>query len=86
MAAAGLHAWLRPTGSPSTPSDEPPLDRWEAEAKARDDNEWTRAAAAADPSLPTDLVAELAVDPSPAVRLAVSMRPELSEEQRAAIN
>lgn len=81
-----LRARLWPAGSPSAPADEPPLDRREAEAQAGDDNERTRVAAAADPRLPADLVARLAVDQSPAVRLAVSMRPELSEEQRAAID
>jgi hypothetical protein len=77
---------LRPAGSPPAPADEPPMERQEAEVQAHDDNEWTRAVAAADPRLPADLVARLAVDPSPEVRLAVSMRPELSEEQRVAID
>ncbi|MEU5529253.1 hypothetical protein ABZ744_20165 [Micromonospora chersina] len=81
-----LRARLWPAGSPPAPADEPPLERREAEAQAGADNEWTRVVAAADPRLPADLVARLAVDPSPAVRLAVSMRPELSEEQRAAID
>jgi hypothetical protein len=81
-----LRARLWPPGSPPAPADELPLDRQEAEAQAGDDNEWTRVVAAADPRLSADLVARLAVDPSPAVRLAVSMRPELTEEQRAAID
>ncbi|WP_200216813.1 hypothetical protein [Micromonospora coerulea] len=70
-----LRARLWPAGSPPAPADEPPPDRREAEAQAGADNEWTRVTAAADPRLPADLVARLAVDPSPAVRLAVSMRP-----------
>jgi hypothetical protein len=80
-----LRTRLSPAGSPPVEADERPLDRHEAEARASDDNEWTRVTAAADPRLPVDLVARLAVDPSYAVRLAVSMRPELSEQQRAAI-
>ncbi|WP_327412198.1 hypothetical protein [Streptomyces sp. NBC_01233] len=44
------------------------------------------AAIAANPSLPPDLVARLAVDPDPRVRLQVSARPELSESERAAID
>lgn len=41
---------------------------------------------AANPSLPADLVDRLAVDPDDGVRLAVSLRPELTEAQRAAID
>ncbi|MDI6099943.1 hypothetical protein QLQ12_15185 [Actinoplanes sp. NEAU-A12] len=47
---------------------------------------WNRAQAAADPELPAEQVAALARDPSPQVRLAVSMRPELTERQRTAID
>ncbi|MFD3465460.1 hypothetical protein ACFWWM_03665 [Streptomyces sp. NPDC058682] len=43
-------------------------------------------AIAGNPSLPPDLVARLAVDPDPRVRLAVSARPELGEAERAAID
>ncbi|MFI1279591.1 hypothetical protein ACH4U5_02300 [Streptomyces sp. NPDC020858] len=49
------------------------------------EGEWL-AAIAGNPSLPSDLVARLAVDPDPRVRLQVSARPELSESQRAAID
>ncbi|WP_042175315.1 hypothetical protein [Streptomyces sp. NBRC 110035] len=41
---------------------------------------------AVNPSLPADLVDRLAVDPDDGVRLAVSLRPELTEARRAAID
>ncbi|WP_445270600.1 Mucin-2 [Streptomyces sp. DSM 41634] len=41
---------------------------------------------AANPSLPADLVDRLAGDPDDEVRLAVSLRPELTEARRAAID
>ncbi|WP_081238298.1 Mucin-2 [Streptomyces viridosporus] len=44
------------------------------------------AALAENPSLPTDLVEQLAVDPDEAVRLAISLRPELGETRRMTIN
>ncbi|MGW0909451.1 Mucin-2 [Streptomyces sp. NPDC002853] len=44
------------------------------------------AALAANPSLPTDLVERLAVDPDHAVRLAISLRPELEETRRMSID
>ncbi|MFI8910641.1 Mucin-2 [Streptomyces sp. NPDC053513] len=44
------------------------------------------AALAENPSLPADLVERLAVDPDEAVRLAVSLRPELDETRRMAID
>jgi hypothetical protein len=75
-----------PTAPDPTPADEPPLDPQEAELRVGSESEWTRREAAADPRLPADLVARLATDPAPSVRLAVSMRQELSEEQRAAID
>jgi cytochrome c5 len=62
------------------------MSRAEAEALAGDDNEWSRRVAAGAPVLPAHLVAALAADPSPLVRLAVSMRPELTEEERAAVD
>ncbi|MEU1484869.1 Mucin-2 [Streptomyces sp. NPDC005752] len=44
------------------------------------------AALAENPSLPADLVERLAVDPDETVRLAVSLRPELDEARRMAID
>ena len=64
----------------------PPLSRAEAEQLAGDPDKYRRAEAAADPRLPADLVEQLAVDSDHVVRLAVSMRPELTESQRAAID
>ncbi|MWA02960.1 hypothetical protein F8568_021785 [Actinomadura sp. LD22] len=57
-----------------------------AERLAPDGDADTRARAAAEPSLPADLVDELAIDPDSKVRLAVSRRADLTEEQRAAID
>ncbi|MFG1951387.1 hypothetical protein [Micromonospora sp. NPDC048830] len=89
---ADIRAALR-TGAAADPSGEArnadgdaPLTRERAEELVRDESEWARTQAAADPALPADLVAVLATDPSPDVRLAVSMRPELSEEQPAAVD
>ncbi|EKX64670.1 hypothetical protein [Streptomyces ipomoeae] len=50
------------------------------------DDPYDRQALASNPSLPSDLVARLAVDPEHDVRRQVSARPELTEEQRAAID
>ncbi|MFF5265491.1 hypothetical protein ACFY4C_42000 [Actinomadura viridis] len=68
------------------PSKRVILARPLAERLARDGEAGTRARVATEPSLPADLVAELAIDPDPEVRLAVSRRADLSEEQRAAID
>ncbi|RFU40187.1 LRV domain-containing protein [Actinomadura logoneensis] len=62
------------------------LDRETALRLARHEDPDFREAVAANPHTPADLVAELARDPEHEVRLAVSMRPELTEEQRAAID
>ncbi|GAB3839195.1 hypothetical protein ACFPIJ_35210 [Dactylosporangium cerinum] len=78
---------LRDRLGATEPETEPaaaPLTRADAEALIAD--EKTRYRAAEHPDLPADLVARLAVDPDRSVRLAVSMRPELTEEQRAAID
>ncbi|GAA3388283.1 LRV domain-containing protein [Cryptosporangium minutisporangium] len=54
--------------------------------EAADPDPWIRARAARDGHLPADVVARLVADPDNRVRVAVSMRPELTEEQRAAID
>jgi hypothetical protein len=82
-----LRERLAPSAAETTaPMDEPLPDRLAAEALARGEDVWDRARAAADPIMPSDLVVKLSTDPSPAVRLAASMHPSLSERQRAAID
>ncbi|MBW6435318.1 hypothetical protein KZ829_16390 [Actinoplanes hulinensis] len=68
------------------PFQEPTMGREQAVAYASGDSPWNRAQAAADPELPETWVRRLAADPSPRVRLAVSVRPELDEDERAAID
>ncbi|GAA0445158.1 hypothetical protein Aca07nite_54560 [Actinoplanes capillaceus] len=68
------------------PFQEPTMGRDQAVAHASGDSPWNRAQAAADPELPQSWVRRLAADPSPRVRLAVSVRPELDEDERAAID
>jgi hypothetical protein len=63
-----------------------PLTRAGAVAAVAAGSRHERATIAAHPDLPDDLVARLAVDPDPDVRLVVSMRPELTEERRATID
>lgn len=62
------------------------LDRAQAAALSRHERPRMRAAVAANPCLPADLVTRLAADPDEDVRLAVSLRPELTEAERAAID
>ncbi|GAA2537499.1 hypothetical protein GCM10010435_00640 [Winogradskya consettensis] len=64
------------------PAPAPPVDP----DLAHSPDEHVRAGAAGSPSLPADLVALLALDPSRMVRGVVSMREELTEEQRMAID
>ncbi|MCP3781888.1 hypothetical protein NLX85_00695 [Micromonospora sp. A3M-1-15] len=63
-----------------------PLDRASAERLARHDDTGVRAAVAENPHLPRDLVDELVVDPDPTVRLRLSLRPGLTEAERAAVD
>ncbi|GAA4876397.1 hypothetical protein [Kitasatospora terrestris] len=62
-----------------------PIERRLGEWLRYDDDPWIRTAVAGNPHLPTDLALALAVDPVEQVRLAVSVRPDLTEPQRAAI-
>lgn len=57
-----------------------------ADRLCADPDEDIRRGLAANSGLPAGPVAVLASDPSPAVRLAVSLRPELTEAQRASID
>ncbi|KHD73319.1 hypothetical protein MB27_35475 [Actinoplanes utahensis] len=68
-----------------TPAQPATMGRDQAVSFAESTSPWNRAQAAADPELPAAWVGVLATDPEPQVRLAVSMRPGLTEEQRAAI-
>ncbi|MEU6805815.1 hypothetical protein [Streptomyces neyagawaensis] len=62
------------------------LPRATAERLMDLDDPYDRQTLAGNPSLPPDLVARLAADPEHEVRRAVSARPELTEEQRAAVD
>ncbi|OKJ14009.1 hypothetical protein AMK19_11770 [Kitasatospora sp. CB01950] len=62
------------------------LERALGEWLVLDDDPRIRRAAAGNPRLPTDLALALAADPDAAVRLAVSLRPDLTEEQRSAVD
>ncbi|MEU3822671.1 PE-PGRS family protein [Streptomyces sp. NPDC030392] len=61
------------------------LERDLAEHLAAHPDATLRERLAANPHLPPDLVAALGHDPDDAVRLAVSVRPELTEQQRASV-
>jgi len=77
-----IAAWTRS----ATPEPEPePVTAERARAIAAGDSPWEKVDIALEPGLPADVVTALSADPDPKVRTYVSMRPELSEEQRAAI-
>ncbi|QMU69957.1 hypothetical protein [Streptacidiphilus sp. P02-A3a] len=66
-------------------ASEAPLDRELAELLAEDEDPAIRRALAANPHAPTELALRLSEDPDDGVRLTLSQREELTEEQRAAI-
>lgn len=65
------------------PSDPEPLT--EPHIRVQDPDPYVRSRAALDPDVPTALALQLAEDPDDHVRLCLSMREDLTEEQRAAI-
>lgn len=90
----GLHRSLVPEYYGSRPADDvmatsppprAPLTRVEAQALVTSTDRHVRARAAWDERVPHDVALELAEDPDDQVRLYLSMREDLSEEQRAAI-
>ncbi|MFC4111595.1 hypothetical protein [Nonomuraea zeae] len=74
------------TGDVTQIAGEAQLPRALAEGYARSGDAARRHTVAENPYLGRDLVEELATDPDPGVRLRVSLRPELTEAQRAAID
>lgn len=64
---------------------ESPLDRELSLLLASDEDARIRRALAANPHTPTDVALQLAEDPDDNVRLTLSQREDLTEEQRAAI-
>lgn len=62
-----------------------PLTRAEAQALVTSPNRYTRASAAWDERVPQDIALGLANDPDDQVRVYLSLRRDLSEDQRAAI-
>jgi hypothetical protein len=62
------------------------LHRSTAERLAREGSAAERAAVAANPNVPLEIVRPLADDPEHAVRLMIASRPDLSERERAAID
>lgn len=76
-----IAAWAR-----AAPAPEPePMTAERARTVAAGGSAWEKANLALEPVLPADVVTALSADPDQKVRTYVSMRPELSEQQRAAI-
>ncbi|MCX5015293.1 hypothetical protein OG765_30710 [Streptomyces sp. NBC_00555] len=63
-----------------------PVDTALAALLATHEDSWLRDGAARNPHVPTALALALAADPEPSVRLAVSLRADVTEEQRTAID
>jgi hypothetical protein len=76
----------RPGLAPGPQPPGPPLARDEARALVASPDRLVRARAAWDERVPQDIALELADDPDDQVRLYLSMRKDLSEQQRAAIS
>jgi hypothetical protein len=75
-----IASWARATPEPKLMTVE------RARTIAAGDSAWERASIALEPDLPADVITTLSADPDPRVRTYVSMRPELSERQRAGID
>lgn len=76
-----IAAWARTTPAPGPE----PMPAKRARTIAAGGSAWEKATLALEPGLPADVVTALSADPDKTVRTYVSMRPELSEQQRAAI-
>jgi hypothetical protein len=74
-----IASWARARSEPE------PMTVERAREIVAGDSAWEKATIALEPDLPPDLVTTLSADPDPRVRTFVSMRPGLSERQRAAI-
>ncbi|MEV4275844.1 hypothetical protein [Actinoplanes xinjiangensis] len=74
-----LAAWARATPEPE------PMTAERARTIAAGGSPWERQDIALEPDLPADVIVTLSADPDPRVRTYVSMRPDLSEAERAAI-
>ncbi|MDR6317670.1 hypothetical protein [Actinoplanes couchii] len=81
-----IAAWARPKPDPEPQAEPEPKTADQYRTIATGESAWERARIAMDPALPADLITTLAADPEPHVRQYLSMRPGLSEEQRAAID
>lgn len=68
-----------------TPASEPEPET-DPELRVQNPDPRVRYAAAEDPGVPADLALRLATDPDDGVRLVLSMREDLTEEQRSAIS
>jgi hypothetical protein len=75
-----IASWARATPQPE------PMTVERIRTIAAGESAWERAHIALEPGLPADLITTLSADPDPTVRRYISMRPELSERQRAAID